>query len=247
MQPYPNPPINEALIDIRVDPLPSSALTTLESLHGKIREDYPTKKARNRWEGAIEIKDDHLLSAAQRHLGPDGFLFHSQDEKQIVQYRLDGFTFNRLRPYPAQGWPVIRTEAQKLWQLYLHTVNPQRIVRIGLRYINQINVPARQIDLEDYLAEPPCIPRDLPQTLEHFLTRLVIPWPKLEAKAIITQSLVSPPIPDTTSFILDIDVLTESDRSPDTANVWEILEQFREFKNTIFKSSLTSKTEELFR
>ncbi|CAI4033542.1 hypothetical protein DNFV4_03983 [Nitrospira tepida] len=247
MQPYPNPPIKEALVDIRVDPLPSSTLPTLEALHDQIREHYPTKKARHRWEGSVEIQEDRLISAAQRHLGRDGFLFYSQDEQQIVQYRLDGFTFNRLRPYPSQGWPVIRTEAKGLWELYLRTAQPQRIVRIGLRYINQINIPGQQVKLEDYLTEPPRVPAALPQTLEYFLTRLVIPLPALEAKAIITQSLVPVAAPDTTSLILDIDVLTEAPRPPDTASIWDVLERFREFKNTIFKSSLTPRTEELFR
>lgn len=246
MQPYPNPPIKEALVDIRIDPLPSSMLATLEALHDQIREHYPTKKARHRWEGSVEIQEDRLISAAQRHLGRDGFLFYSQDEQQIVQYRLDGFTFNRLRPYPSLGWPVIREEAKGLWELYLRTAQPQRIVRIGLRYINQINIPGPQVKLEDYLTEPPRVPANLPQTLEHFITRLVIPLPTLEAKAIITQSLAPATAPDTTSLILDIDVLTEAPRPPDTASLWDVLERFREFKNTIFKSSLTPRTEELF-
>lgn len=247
MQPYPNPPIKEALVDIRVDALPSSALATLEALHDEIREHYPTKRARHRWEGSIDLQKGQVVSAAQEHLGPDGFLFHSQDEQQIVQFRLDGFTFNRLRPYPSQGWPAIRTEAKKLWEVYLRAAAPQRIVRIGLRYINQIMIPAPQIDLDDYLTQPPRVPANLPQTLEHFLTRLVIPLPALDAKAIITQTLAPSPSPDTTSLILDIDVLTEAPRTPDTANVWDVLERFREFKNTIFKSSLTPRTEELFR
>ncbi len=248
MIPYSNPPITEALIDIRIDPLPKSALAKLESLHDTIRDDYPVKRQRTGWEGSVEFKDNQLVSSEQRHLGPDGFLLLSQDEKQIVQYRLDGFTFNRLRPYPREGWPVIRDEARKLWEHYFHNIDKNRIIRIGLRYINQIDIPApdQQIELEDYFTEPPRIPHDLPQSFENFLVRLVIPWPALGAKAVLTQSCVPSPTADTLSFIFDIDVLTENFGHLDTAGVWGVLERFKDFKNTIFEASLTNKTKELF-
>ncbi len=241
---YPNPPITEALIDIAVDPLPVSSLAVLESLHDTIREGYPNKETG--WESSVALKADIEATAVQQPSRPIGFLFRSQDKKQIVQYRLDGFTFNRLRPYPTQGWPVIRAEARKIGECYLDAIKPTRIVRIGLRYINQITIPARQVDLEHYFTEPPRIPKDLPQALDHFLARLVIPWPELGATAVITQSIVPPPAPDMVSFILDIAVIKEHHGSPDTAGIWGMLERFREFKNTIFESSLTPKTKELF-
>ena len=63
MEPYPNPPIREALIDIKIDPLPQSSLAILEALHEQIKEKYPTKKARHRWEGSVKIQDDQTISA----------------------------------------------------------------------------------------------------------------------------------------------------------------------------------------
>ncbi len=35
--------------------------------------------------------------------GPDGYLFRSPNEKKVVQVRLDGFTFNKLKPYDKMG------------------------------------------------------------------------------------------------------------------------------------------------
>ena len=42
----------------------------------------------------------------------DGYVFTSADGKQVVQYRLDGFTFSRLRPYTR--WEEVFAEAQKV-------------------------------------------------------------------------------------------------------------------------------------
>ena len=250
MVPYPNPPITEALIDIRIDPLPESTLATLESLHDTVRGDYPNKETKKYWEGSVDIRENRPFATVQQHSQPIGFLFRSQDQKQIVQYRLDGFTFNRLRPYPSQGWPIIRDEARKLWEHYLHNIAPKSIARIGLRYINQINIPApdQQIELEDYFTEPPRVPNGIPQTFENFLVRLVVPCPELAAKAIITQSCVPFSASATTlSFILDIEVLTNNTDPLDAVDVWDFLDRFREFKNKVFESSLTRKTKELFR
>jgi len=249
MEPYPNPPIREALIDIKIDPLPPSRLPILESQWDKIKEQYPLKKTRHRWEGAVEFQKEGSISAGQRHLGPDGFLFTSSDGQEIVQNRLDGFTFNRLRPYPREGWPRVREKASWLWELYLNAVQPTRVIGIVLRYINEINIPSVPVQLEDYLTEPPRIPESLPQTLEHFLTRIVIPLPEfgdMNAKAIITQALAQPSTPNTTSLILDINILTETSMPADTAAVWQVLDRFRIVKNMIFKASIRPKTEELF-
>ena len=246
MEPYPNPPIREALIDIKIDPLTPASLGLLEGLHSQLSVQYPVKKIRHRWAGSVETQEDRLLSAAQKYLGPDGYMFVSSDEQQIVQYRLDGFTFNRLRPYPRHGWPVVREEASRLWDLYVSAVNPARAIGLGLRYINEINIPLPDIHLEEYLTEPPRIPQGLPQTLDQFLTRLVLPFPELDARAIITQSLGTPHSSNIVSVILDIDVLTDVPRKADSATVWSVLDRFRDIKNRIFKSSLSPKTEELF-
>jgi uncharacterized protein (TIGR04255 family) len=247
MEPYRNPPIREALVDIKIEPLTVSYLKTLDGLHDQLRDRYPIKKTRHRWVGSVETQEDRLISAAQKYLGSDGFMFISADEQRILQLRLDGFTLNYLRPYPAEGWPVVREEADRMWTLFAEAVSPTTTIRIGLRYINEINVPMPQIDLDEYLTAAPRIPIDLPQTLDRYLTQVVIPYPNLEAKAIITQSTGNPSDPNSTSIILDIDVFTDVPRKADSRLVWDILDQFRGIKNKIFKSSLHPKTEELFK
>jgi uncharacterized protein (TIGR04255 family) len=43
---YKNPPVSEALIDIRIDPLPPENLQLIESLTNRLAAKYPTKKLR---------------------------------------------------------------------------------------------------------------------------------------------------------------------------------------------------------
>lgn len=248
MNPYPNPPIREAVVDIRIDPLDSSYLQQLEELHHEVKTQFPDKKTRPSWRGTLKLHDHDILVESETFT-PDGFLYSSADAQKTVQFRLNGFTYNCLKPYPPKGWPVVRSDAMRWWEVYFGVATPKNVSRIGLRYINEIQIPKAPIKLEEYLKKPPTVPDELPNQLEHFLTRVVIPYPFADtmAHAVITQSLAEHQTQGTTSIILDIDVLTTTKLAADTNSIFAVLDEFRALKNMIFKNSITSKTEELFR
>ncbi|NGZ02642.1 MAG: hypothetical protein CV090_06295 [Nitrospira sp. WS238] len=245
METFRNPPITEALIDIRVE-LPSGVeLSHLEKLHDEIRLQYPTKKLRHRWEGKVEFKEGTSPVSETKDLGPDGILFWSTDEKQLVQFRLDGFTFNRLRPY--KTWDSMITEAQPLWDIYVVGIKPIQVARLALRYINSIEIPEKMFELEEYLAEPPRIPNGLSPLMEEFLSRIVIAFPEFDAKAIITQAPQPSKNPNVTSILLDLDVSRSVNLEPRSQDIWVILSKLRDLKNRVFDKYITEKTKELFR
>src|SRR5688572_30820653 len=105
---FPNAPITEALLDIRVKLPAEVTLTRLASFHDNVREQYPVKRERVRWEGSIQFEPGIVPEMRPPSGGPDGYLFTSADGKQIVQARLDGFTFNRLKPY--DRWETFRDQ-----------------------------------------------------------------------------------------------------------------------------------------
>src|SRR5438034_2600089 len=146
---FPSAPITEALIDIRVQIPEQVSPPRLELLHKQIQNEYPNKKARRGWAQKFEFKvPEGSMAADSKDLGVDGYLFSSADEKQVVQYRLDGFTFSRLRPY--LQWNQILEEAKRLWVIYAEAVKPILLTRLALRYINSIEIPSRNFDLEEY-------------------------------------------------------------------------------------------------
>ena len=105
--PYTKPPVSEALIDLRVDPLPAEQLSAIKSLHEKLIGEYPTHKPQKKWEGLWEIGED-TVSTSQKTLGVTGYSFESKDKKRIVQCRLDGFTCNFLKPEASEAWEIGR-------------------------------------------------------------------------------------------------------------------------------------------
>jgi uncharacterized protein (TIGR04255 family) len=241
---FPKAPITEALVDIRVKLPGNVSLADLEKLHDRIRVEYPDKKTRRMWEGTFEMRNEKD-PLQKTPFQVDGYVFTSADGRQVVQFRLDGFTFSRLRPY--SRWDEVFAEARRLWGIYMTETKPLLVTRLAVRYINSIEIPSKTLDYDEYFTASPRIPPALPQGLLHFFTRLVIPFPDREAIAIITQTPLDRPDPLNTVIILDIDVSKETKLSPEDSTISDVLSILREIKNEIFFSSVTEKTKELFR
>ncbi len=235
-----NAPIVEAVIDIRVKLPTNVGLKKLALINDSIIAQYPKRRVRRRFEGRIEFKVGKPPKQAAVDKGPDGYIYTANNEKQVVQIRLDGFTFSRLKPY--QKWDNMRDEARRLWELYIKFASPELISRIAVRYINRLDIPLPIKDFGDYLSSPPIIPATLPQGVSNFLTRVVINEPNLKASAAITQAFEPQTSKDFITILLDIDVFRQVQFDIDSVETWELLEGFRHFKNDIFFGSVTEKT-----
>lgn len=247
---YSKPPVSEALIDIRVDPLPAAQLSIIKRLHEQVLEDYPTQKPQQRWEGSWKVGED-TITTAQKACGVTGYFLESQDKKRIVQYRLDGFTCNFLKPDPTEawvGWEHLRDESKRTWNLYAKTLGVQEVIRIAVRYINKIVIPGPIIELTDYFTTPPDIPKNLEyQNLSSFLSRVTVIIPELHASATITQAPAQERSQAGLMVLLDIDIVRSRQLPSSSEALWETLDRFREIKNSIFDKSLTPRAKELFK
>ena len=241
---FPNAPITEALLDIHVEFSASVAPEKLESFHDAVRDAYPTKQRRVKWRGEIQLASDSVQQAVKR--GAQGFLFKSEDGRRIVQARQDGFTFNWLKPY--DNWQALQSEAHSRWEAYRDTLCPEAVIRVGLRYINRIEIPIPFEDFRDYVKTAPDIAPGVSQGLSSLFMRLEIPDAKRKLVAIITETMESPTkdgkrLP----LLFDIEVVRQDRLDPRSPALWETFEQMRQFKNEIFFSSVTDKAKELFR
>jgi uncharacterized protein (TIGR04255 family) len=238
---YQKAPITEALIDIRVELPASVSLQRLEDLHNSVEAKYPRKKGRVQVQGQFSVGNQLGASATQTQTG---FLFETEDGKQIIQARVDGFTFSRLKPYG--NWADLRDEARRLWQIYREAVNPVSIVRVAVRYINQIDIPSQSVDYKHYFRTTPEVSPVLPQALSSFFMQLQFPQIDFGGALILTQAALPAVNPQVASVILDLDVFKEQTKLVSDDDVWELLETLRNRKNEFFEGCITDRTRELF-
>lgn len=245
-QVFPNAPITEALLDIRVQLPKDINLQILESFHDRIKEKFPDKQKRVFIKAGFKFSPEGVTSEIPvQSGGPDGFLFRSPIENKVVQARLDGFTFNKLKPY--EKWETFSSEARQLWNLFTEIARPITITRIALRYINRIEIPLPIKEFKDYILTVPDSPPDLPLNVSHFFMSVVCGKPEIQAKAQLNETLEAVTPNNTLPLILDIDVYRETTFEGNSDVIWAEFEKLRDFKNEIFFKSITKKTEELFK
>lgn len=239
-----NAPIVEAIVDVRVKLPPDIDIIKLESIEKLIFKQYPKKKKRIRFEGKFDVREGKLPLHEGTPARVDGYIYTSEDEKHIVQARLDGFTFSRLKPY--QKWETLRDEAHKLWEYYIKISSPEIITRVALRYINRLELPLPMADFNEYLTSSPVIPQNLSQEISNFLIRVVIPEKPIGAFAIVTQAferVINNKVP----IILDIDVFKKKEYDVNKKDAWDDIEKLRKLKNKIFFAFITEKIKELYK
>jgi len=240
---FPHAPITEALLDIRAELPERVTLQDLETFHVNLKDRFPDKQQRMSYRADFKLSPEGSSVDAPPSK-PDGFLFHSPIEKKIVQARLDGFTFNKLKPY--ESWEVFRLEARQLWNEYFKIAHPVKVTRIALRYINRIEIPLPFKTFKEYVLTTPDIAPALPQGLAQFFMQLVIPNQDTEATAVINQTMETP-TDQRLPLIFDIDVFREVVYVDNKEEMWAEIEKLRKFKNDIFFNSITEKTMELFK
>lgn len=239
-----NAPITEAIIDIRVKSIEDFPEQIVANIKERLRGRYPKVDRRKLVQGKFKVGPGTQLSQTTEELGLHGFIFKSEDELKVAQFRNDGFTFSRLKPYT--NWEEVSEEAHDLWGIYCDLVSPRRVTRIAVRYINRLKIPLPVSDLSQYLKAPPSAPGDLSLILNNFITRVVLVDPKLGIAINLTQVLESIVDTEYLPIILDIDVYKKEQYKPADPSIWDVFETLREVKNQIFFSSLTEKAIRLF-
>jgi uncharacterized protein (TIGR04255 family) len=232
-------PITEALLDLRVKARKDFKPGDFSVLKQELAANFPRVEERSGFETTVQFKAGASGSQFTRDLGLQGYFFFSSDGLNIAQFRVDGFTFNRLAPYTS--WDSLLPEALRLWVRYVEIAQPEFVSRIALRYINQIVVPPGA-PLDDIMVAPPRVPTGISKPLSAFLTRITIQDPTKGISAHVTQALNSSTKGAAGSLILDIDAFKEVSIEPSEADVSEALTSLRTFKNRIFFGSLTEST-----
>ena len=153
-EPLKNPPIHEAVLDVRVLASSDVSAASFEPLIREIAGEFPQSKRMNAFAAEFAFgKGAPTTRRAERK--PLGHLFESVDKKHILQFRVDGFTLSRLRPY--EGFDGLYSLFERYWQMYLECAKPRGVVRLATRYINRFDVPPAGT-IEDHLTVFPSPP-----------------------------------------------------------------------------------------
>jgi uncharacterized protein (TIGR04255 family) len=227
-----NAPKIEAIIDLRVKTRPGLRAEEFTGLKPELADRFPKVEERRGVEARFEVRAGTSAPPVVQDRGFYGYFLKSDDEKTIAQFRVDGFRFNRLRPYT--NWEQLFPIALDLWRVYARVAKPEQVIRLAVRYINHIPLPLGTGPFEYYLRAAPVIPPELPQYVSSFLTRVTIQDPETKMAAHIAQALDPRADARRLTIILDIDAYKEVQYSHDNPSVESTFLELRTFKKLIF-------------
>lgn len=237
-------PITEALFDLRAALPEDFAVERLAQVHDRIRDRYPTRHEQRLFKATVSFQASRPAAPPETtDLGLNGYLFKSDDGLTIAQFRRDGFTLNRLKPYTR--WAELFPEARTLWRLYAEVAGVRQFTRVATRFINHLKVPAAPgSDFDRYLTSAPPAAPGAPQPRVGFLSRVVSRDSATDLHAIVTHATEPALEAGVQTIILDIDVYKEGAYGPDDPALDEIFESLHTMKNDIFFGAITEVTAE---
>jgi len=243
----PKAPIIEAVLDIDCDMPPGNDIAKLESpAHELLREHYPNVRPIYVQTHQIQTQKDQppQLSVQQ---AVQALQFMHQGEKQIVQFRAQGYSFNRLAPYT--NLDDYLPEIERTWKLFINVAAPTQIRTVRLRYINRILIPMPegQLDLGEYLTVGPRLPDETRFTFTGFLNQYTAVENETGNHVSIVLTTQPPENPKQLSLIFDITVANL--QSSEVENwTWLLarVQALRGLKNRVFRDTLTEKCLTLF-
>jgi len=238
----PHAPINEAILDVRVSARRDLKVEDFLEHSGPLKDHFPERLERRGFQFSSEIEVGRSGEARTTDLGVQGYFFKSADGLDIAQFRIDGFTLNRLRPY--QSWDAWFPLFVRTWAHYVEVARPARATRIAARCINHIPLPLRGV-LQDYLSNPPKVPPQLPNVMSSFVTSVAL-W-KSDDPALgvnLTQAL-EPQEGGNQRLVIDVDAFRTGDLG--TNELLTHFEELHQLRDHAFFESITDAAKDLFK
>ena len=237
----PRAPIVEAVIDVR-----GRAETPWEeaATQARLKTELPgyfqlDSQRQVRYE--LGMAPGQEPQQAFHDLGWRGLRLQSQDKLHIAQFNRDGFVFSRLQPY--ESWDQLIAEGMRIWRIHQGIAHPSEVQRLGLRFINRILLPPKDMDFEAYLVAPPKPPSSLDLPFHGFFHNetLAVPGYPYAINIVRTIQRPQPPEPDRLGLILDHDVFTVEPFTVQQEILERQLAEMRWLKNKVFFGSITEK------
>jgi uncharacterized protein (TIGR04255 family) len=238
-QVYSRAPITEAVIEVRVKtPLDAAQLDRLAARFAR-RYPAPLQKMFD-----INVEVGEVASKANQNL--TGYRMSTSEGAKVLLLGWSSIATAKIAPYA--GWEQLVEDAQNNWEIWLKIVGWQPLARIGVRYVNRLDIPTTtRIELTDYITVQPSLPRELDSGIVHFAMNLTIPLGAEGERLIINAGSVTSPIIGNQSLIVDIDVSRDTGLPEDDDGLWSYISSLRDVKNRVFEACITDKTRALFK
>ncbi len=238
---YRNPPIVEAICEFRFEPGTPWDMAIPGLIYEKIKDSFPKRRQVQEVETSIVVGPEGV----EHKVTPiDRMQFLREDEKALIQVGPNLLAVNHLKPYPTwqKFLPLIRQGVDA----YVGAASPKGIHRVGLRYINRIEIPVARVELEDYFEFRPFVGAGLPQDYGAFIVGIQIPFEDSRDALRLQLASAAVEIPSTVAVILDLDYFLAQPGGVPIEQVFEWIEIAHCHVERVFEACVTDRLRQMF-
>ena len=239
---YPNSPITEAVCEFRFSPGPNWDLTIPGLIYGKVREDFPGKGKRVMQELSLTQTTEGIEQKVQRQ---ERAVFRSEDEKATIQVGDNLVAVSLFRPYTK--WDEFRSRIQSAFEALRETIDVEGLERIGLRYINRIEIPFRKFELENYLEYRPYLGDKLTRPMVELNLGTRFEFVDGRDTCRILLASAASDSENASTFILDLDYFLAKPQTVDLDDAMNWVEQAHTTVEELFEGCITEQLRDIFR
>jgi uncharacterized protein (TIGR04255 family) len=236
---YKNPPVIEAVCEFRLTPDSHWDLTVPGLFYERIKPDFPHREQRLVQE--VELIQG-LQGIQQQWRATERVLLFNQDKTMLIQLGAHLLVINALKPYPT--WQEFKPRIEKAWEILQKVVEVKSLERIGLRYINRVEL-STQYKLEDYFEFYPFIGKRLPQRIASFV--IVAEFPYNEGRDGCRLQLVPAIAAERkNAVVLDIDYFLARPRGIEVPAAMTWVEHAHSRVEEVFEGCITDRLRAIF-
>ena len=240
---YLQPPITEAVIEAKISH--EMTIKDIDKVVKEFQKTYPKKDPINDY--GISLNMESKIPEVAISSNKTRYLLSSDDRVDIAMISRISLAVACLAPY--KGWDDLNQKFLSAWKSWMKIAKLKPIERIGVRYINRIDIPLgneNKINLEDYLTIYPKVPELSDSPMDEYLIQVTQPIDKLWSATITSVALSSSPLVKHLSLLLNIDTFRTQGIPLKDKDLFEMIDTVREIKNRVFESCITQKTRDLF-
>ena len=240
---YLNPPVVEALCEVFFT---SSNWddSTPNRFFEEFKDQFPKRQKRTFNEARVTVENNKAVTEVIPLQAWDVFLTESED--QLIQISDKHISFNQLKPYrPFLEWKDYFYDALSIYQ---ELTSPQVVERLGVRYINQIEISGPRITMEDYFTIFPVLPKGSGVVHGPFLIKCAIPQSAENHLLTMVFSTMEPDetIADKQFFVLDLHEQVLIGKDLDEVDLKNDIRIAHENALRAFEGSITNNLRKLF-
>ncbi|QSR87649.1 TIGR04255 family protein [Candidatus Methylacidiphilum infernorum] len=238
---YKTPPLIEAVCEFRLTRDTSWDLTIPGLFYEKVKGTFPQREQR-------------VIQEIERSQGPQGLqleirpseriVLFTEDRKRLIQLGPRLLTVNVLRPYPT--WQGFKPQIEMAWENLKEILQIEGLERIGLRYINRVELHSSEVKLLEYFEFYPFVGPRLPQNVASFIVGGEFPFVEGRDRCRVQITPVPASSEGMSAFILDIDYFLAQPRAVKVSDIIDWVEEAHSRIEEVFEGCITDRLRELF-